>query len=366
MTWSEIKTLYTWKDVDRKLKAYLKEHNFPYILDIGIYPYEVCFEIASEVHIDDICKTLSIVFGRSFDSVARCIKMDSATKDLEVKIIVNDDIEHSGHAIKEQKSLDSECQVVTFYSYRNSVVRDYVASAYVKEWSSCNPYKKLLIVDAAITEPGLDLFTACNDDAFSFIDFIQMLQDYQEFSDEQLLEIIDLIQQRPLNTDLGFGTVQHFVLPAYRYFEQIADPCISTANVKAKYSILNYLSKIGDLLGVEQVVVLLDTGVGGSVRTLMKDPLAKNIIIASVPDIKGTELLLQQLEIELDGKICSTRCVLINVPSRFDTSKIKEELKRLHSEVALELPFIEGATDAPSLILGNQQGLGNIKELVVK
>ena len=194
--------------------------------------------------------------------------------------------------------------MIAFHSYKGGVGRTLSLLAFVKAWSSLkdmkNP-KKLLVVDADIEAPGITWLTKGQEEAaFSFLDLLEITQEK-----ENVDEIIELISDKMSELSIKIETektiVEHIVLPTYRYIEQLLDmyscPESLAISYSKKYVLSEVLSKLGEKVNAELVLVDLRAGLSEFSAPLLFDPRVKKYLVTSTSyqSVKGTEILLNQL-----------------------------------------------------------------------
>lgn len=97
-------------------------------------------------------------------------------------------------------------------------------------------------------------------------------------------EIIEAVADRVLELTVKIETeksiVEHIVLPTYRYIEQLLDmyssPESLAVSYNKKYILAEVLSKLGDKLGAELVLVDLRAGLSEFSAPMLFDPREKN------------------------------------------------------------------------------------------
>lgn len=194
--------------------------------------------------------------------------------------------------------------VIAFHSYKGGVGRTLSLLAFVKAWYSLkdmkNP-KKLLVVDVDIEAPGITWLTKDQEEAaFSFLDLLEITQEK-----ENVDEIIELISDKMSELSIKIETektiVEHIVLPTYRYIEQLLDMYSSPESLAISYSkkyvLSEVLSKLGEKVNAELVLVDLRAGLSEFSAPLLFDPRVKKYLVTSTSyqSVKGTEILLNQL-----------------------------------------------------------------------
>ncbi len=194
--------------------------------------------------------------------------------------------------------------VIAFHSYKGGVGRTLSLLAFVKAWSALKDLKstkKLLIVDADIEAPGITWLTSGEEEpVFSFLDLLEITQK-QEHAEEVIDLIADKVSELTIKIETERSMVEHIVLPTYRYIEQLLDMYASPESLalsyNKKYILAEVLSKLGEKMNAELVLVDLRAGLSEFSAPLLFDPRVKKFLVTSTSyqSVKGTEILLHQL-----------------------------------------------------------------------
>lgn len=233
--------------------------------------------------------------------------------------------------------------VIAFHSYKGGVGRTLSLLAFVKAWYSLkdmkNP-KKLLVVDVDIEAPGITWLTKDQEEAaFSFLDLLEITQEK-----ENVDEIIELISDKMSELSIKIETektiVEHIVLPTYRYIEQLLDMYSSPESLAISYSkkyvLSEVLSKLGEKVNAELVLVDLRAGLSEFSAPLLFDPRVKKYLVTSTSyqSVKGTEILLNQLSkgLPLNENSKIPEILLTMVQEGVTTSDIISELVAVYDQ----------------------------------
>lgn len=310
--------LYTWKDVERKLLLN-KDKWGTVIVDIETYTDEVIVHLNEEGTEKDADTLFDEIFDKKYENEKHRILLDLSDEYLNVTFEIEEGGEKKSvvvplfKSVLYQKSayydalIEKELPgvpVIAFHSYKGGVGRTLSLLAFVKAWSSLkdmkNP-KKLLVVDADIEAPGITWLTKGQEEAaFSFLDLLEITQEK-----ENVDEIIELISDKMSELSIKIETektiVEHIVLPTYRYIEQLLDMYSSPESLAISYSkkyvLSEVLSKLGEKVNAELVLVDLRAGLSEFSAPLLFDPRVKKYLVTSTSyqSVKGTEILLNQL-----------------------------------------------------------------------
>lgn len=317
---------YTWKDVERTLLLN-KDKWDAVITDIDVYSREVIIYLEQEENESIAESILEMVLGKSYNKESNRISLDLSEEYLAVVF----EMEESGNktdvitplfknVLYRNSAYYSELiekelpgvPVLAFHSYKGGVGRTLSLLAFIKAWSSLkalkNP-KRLLIVDADIEAPGITWLTAGQEEAaFSFLDLLEVTQEKDRI--DEIIELVsDKVAELTIKIETEKSMVEHIVLPTYRYIEQLLDMYSSPESLalsyNKKYILAEVLSKLGEKVNAELVLVDLRAGLSEFSAPLLFDPRVKKYLVTSTSyqSVKGTEILLHQLSkgLPLDG-----------------------------------------------------------------
>ena len=349
--------LYTWKDVERKLLLN-KDKWGTVIVDIETYTDEVIVHLNEEGTEKDADNLFDEIFDKKYENEKHRILLDLSDEYLNVTFEIEEGGEKKSvvvplfKSVLYQKSayydalIEKELPgvpVIAFHSYKGGVGRTLSLLAFVKAWSSLkdmkNP-KKLLVVDADIEAPGITWLTKGQEEAaFSFLDLLEITQEK-----ENVDEIIELISDKMSELSIKIETektiVEHIVLPTYRYIEQLLDMYSSPESLAISYSkkyvLSEVLSKLGEKVNAELVLVDLRAGLSEFSAPLLFDPRVKKYLVTSTSyqSVKGTEILLNQLSkgLPLNENSKIPEILLTMVQEGVTTSDIISELVAVYDQ----------------------------------
>jgi len=310
--------LYTWKDIERKLLLN-KDKWEAVIIDIETYINEIIIYLNDKKDEDYANVILNEILEKKYDKKQKKILLDLPGKYLnvifeveEIKEKTNTIIPLFKNVLYQKSAYYSELiekelpgvPVLAFHSYKGGVGRTLSLLAFVKAWSSLKDlknHKKLLIVDADIEAPGITWLTSGQEEAaFSFLDLLEVTQE-KDNADEVIELICDKVSELTIKIETEKSMVEHIVLPTYRYIEQLFDMYASPESLalsyNKKYILAEVLSKLGERIDAELVLVDLRAGLSEFSAPLLFDPRVKKYLVTSTSyqSVKGTEILLNQL-----------------------------------------------------------------------
>lgn len=398
--------LYTWKDVERKLLLN-KDKWKNTICSIETYVGELIIYFLPDKSQDAAEEILKSIFDEKYDRESNKILLDLSGGCLEVFFESGEDIEESTAIIPlfkkvlyQQSAYYNELikkelpgvPVIAFHSYKGGVGRTLSLLAFVKAWSAVkdlNNTKKLLIVDADIEAPGITWLTVGQEEpAFSFLDLLEIMQEKETM--EEIIElVVDKVSDLTVKIETEKSIVEHIVLPTYRYMEQLLDmyssPESLASSYNKKYFLAEVLSKLGEKVNAEFVLVDLRAGLSEFSSPILFDPRVKKFLVTSTSyqSVKGTEILLHQLSkgLPLNGDAKIPEIFLTMVRENINTTDIISELvavydknikdddRAIMDDIVTELPFASELVHLESLqkIIKNLNGrelYNNILEIV--
>ncbi|MCI8517726.1 MAG: hypothetical protein HFG75_12830 [Hungatella sp.] len=398
--------LYTWKDVERYLLLNRKRWGTT-ILDIETYTDELVINLRKEEDKSFAEKILEELLGKKYDGIEKKIFLDLQGEYLTVGFDVQEDTKKSAVMIPLFKNvlyqqsayyselLDKELPgvpVLAFHSYKGGVGRTLSLLAFVKAWSVLKDLKspkRLLIVDADIEAPGITWLTSGQEEAaFSFLDLLEITQE-KDHVEEVIEAAADRLSELTINIETDKSMVEHIVLPTYRYIEQLLDMYSSPESLalsyNKKYILAEVLSKLGERVDAEMVLVDLRAGLSEFSAPLLFDPRVKKYLVTSTSyqSVKGTELLLHQLSkgLPLDGNSIVPEILLTMGQEHVNTTDmisqlvsvydkyISDENRSITDNLVTELPFASELVHLESLqkIMKNLSGrdfYNNIEKIV--
>ncbi|MCH1951693.1 AAA family ATPase [Enterocloster sp. OA13] len=387
--------LYTWKDVERKLLLNKKVWEDK-ILEIETYSSEIIIYIKSMDVINDVEMLLCELMDHKYDQQNKKINLEFEGEYLDVFFEQGDIVEHnvSGtplfkKVLYQQSAYYNEMlsedlpgvPVIAFHSYKGGVGRTLSLLAFVKAWSSLKNLKnskRLLIIDSDIEAPGITwLTTKSEEPLFSYLDLLEVTQGKNNV-DEIISLIADKVAELTVKIETEQSLVEHIVLPTYRYIEQLLDMYSSPESLalsyNKKYILAEVLSKLGEKLNADMVLIDLRAGLSEFSAPILFDPRVKKYLVTSTSyqSVKGTEILLQQLNkgLPLSENTLLPEILLTMVPEGLKPSDIISDLIAAYEKsetdenisltdnLVTELPFASELVHLESLqhIMKNLEG----------
>lgn len=393
---------YTWKDVERNL--FLNRDRWDKdILDAEIYSSDIYIYVKTLDHIDRIGENLADIFEYKYIHKEQKLYLDLGKETyLTVIYEMGEEKEHDKQIVPlfrnvlYKKSAYYEdmieeslpgCPVIAFHSYKGGVGRTLSLLAFVKAWSALSDVKetsRLLIVDSDIEAPGITWLTARDgQSSFSYLDLLEITQGMDSI--EEIVDLVaDKVTEMTFQVETDVKVVEHFVLPTYRYIEQLLDMYASPESIVVSYNkkfiLAEILSMLGKRLNVSAVLVDLRAGLSEFSAPLLFDPRVKKYLVTSTSyqSVKGTELLIQELNkgLPINESTLIPEIFMTMIPEGLQTLDIVSELVSLYDKadekeeslidnLVTELPFASELLHLGSLkqIIKNLDGCAFYKNI---
>lgn len=362
--------LYTWKDVERKLL--LNNEEWKNITDIEVYSSRLVVITKSRDNLSQVRNIISDILGPSYKLDDEKVYLEFGNGNMSVEYEVDENLNMFtslyplfNNVLYQNNAYNSDklrlalpgCPVIAFHSYKGGVGRTLSLLAFVKAWSSENEIKKLLIVDSDIEAPGITwLNSNVEENEFSYLDLLEIIQGNNNV-DFVIDNIVEKMKSMTITINTKLMKVDHFILPTYRYVEQMLDMYSSPESIvksyDKKYIIAEVLSRLGERLGVGAVVVDLRAGISEFSAPILFDSRVKKYVVTSTSyqSIKGTILLLEQLNkgLQMDENAILPEILLTMIPDGLNTTDILSELVSAYDagdtdnsildNIVTELPF---------------------------
>lgn len=227
--------------------------------------------------------------------------------------------------------------VVVFHSYKGGVGRTLSLISMAREISEMyGEQKKVLIVDADLEAPGLTwmLEQEKNRGKISYFDVLELLH-FNKADETFTQKVAALVEKNIIKIETEKLEVEHYFLPVYREKDQIMNIYSSPEKVisvqEDKYIITDFLSRLGAALGVDLVLVDLKAGVTEFSAPFLFDPLVHKYFISStsMQSVKGTKLILEEIQRKVSDGHQNTRLLLTMIPREMEedtVNRVEDEL----------------------------------------
>lgn len=219
---------YTWKDIDRFIQMERNKWS-QWAVAIEVYATELLVLIKKQGDQRKAEHGLEALFQGKFKGnrikldmpdVVMSVEYDIADYEREqpviplFKSILYQDVAYPKDRLPNLPGVP----VIAFHSYKGGVGRTLSALAFSKAWADEKPQEKLLIVDADIEAPGITWMIQKDKESLSFLDLLEIIQCNDEI-DVIVEQVLAKIGDITISVDTATTTVEHLVLPAYRYNE---------------------------------------------------------------------------------------------------------------------------------------------------
>lgn len=228
--------------------------------------------------------------------------------------------------------------VIAFHSYKGGVGRTLSLLAYAKAWTQTHEdNQRLLIVDADIEAPGITWLMEeegrLSSSAVSYLDLMDLINDNEDVGKIRDA-IVDSLKTSTMKIETSNKQVEHYIMPDYRYNEQVFDLNVKPENVVygmgKEYIIADELSMIGEKLGVGAVLIDLRAGISEFSAPILLDPRVDRYIVTTTSDqsVMGTSILLKQINkgLVLSENSKNPKVLITMVQENQDRSGIRDRI----------------------------------------
>ena len=349
--------LYTWHDVERELHRNFPDNWHEKWVSVDVYFDELIINVPKPFKNnvkEEFGEKLRDIFGLKYFPDKNIIKLDYDERELQVVYEEALDENRSLQSIPLFKKLMKSngkpekfkgVPVIAYHSYKGGVGRtlSMIASArsisdFVKEDGQ---RYKLLLVDADIEAPGLTWLAEKDglDSDISLLDALSIVHETNNWREKSLPFLSKKIETNSISFPTEKGEVEHFFLSAYRDEDQIMDMPITPQNMvqmmEREWIIGNFLSELGDCLGVDAVLVDLRAGISEFAAPLLFDPRVRKVFVTStnLQSRRGTRTVLERIyNTPIDPKYPKPTLFISKVPDELGNDKkikIEKEFKEI-------------------------------------
>lgn len=325
--------LFTWYDIEVELKK--KRNLWPEWWNrIDVYSDEIVINIDTEKNSDvENEKVFKELFGKFYMNGRVMVEFDQkileviyeegdeSDKVMPVKTPLFKDIYTRDEGEPRKKDL-SGSPIAVFHSYKGGVGRTLSLISLVREISETyGNQKKVLMIDADMEAPGLTwmLGQGNSNEKISYFDILELLH-FNTVNDDFVEKVAKLVETNVVKVETGKLEVEHYFLPVYREKDQMMNVYSSPEKViavqKDKYIITEFLSRLGESLGVELVLVDLRAGITEFSAPFLFDARVQKYFISStsMQSVKGTKLILEEIQRKVSEGHRNSKLLLTMVP----------------------------------------------------
>jgi MinD-like ATPase involved in chromosome partitioning or flagellar assembly len=388
---------YTWGDIECGLK--LERNKWPSCWDyIEVYPDELIIHskdgFSSEEIDDKTSEYLSSFLGNGWNNTTRTITLQITNKQMQVVLESMEDdsiplknfvpqplfknvfFHSSGIEIPELNVFP--VPVIAFHSYKGGVGRTLSLFSLVRELTQHEGYKTL-IIDADLEAPGLTImakeFNFPSSKRISYSDILSIIHDSttEALFGDILCNIADAIGNSTITIPAKDILKEQYFLPAYRFEYQLLDNFVHPENIISmpgrNFIITEFLSKLGEKLKVDAVLIDLRAGLSELSAPVLFDPRVRRVFVTSTSkqSIDGTKkFILKKIlsESPFSGKsliknsakyqeIVSPTILLTMVPHTFDEEKLKNLKSELIQSIPADLYGVEEGSEIDDEVLSD-------------
>ena len=382
--------LFTWYDVEVEFKK--KRNMWPVWWNrVDVYSEEIVINIDGENNNqEENEKILHLIFGKLYMNGQVMVEFDRKLLDIIyeegdesdrieiVKTPLFKDIYTKNEADGKGDDLPGS-PIAVFHSYKGGVGRTLSLISLLREISeSYGNDKKVLIIDADLEAPGLTwmLGQGKNNEKISYFDVLELLH-FNMVDDNFVQNVAKLVETNIIKVETGKLEVEHYFLPVYREKAQMMNIYSSPEKViavqKNKYIITEFLSKLGKNLGADLVLVDLRAGITEFSAPFLFDSRIQKYFISStsMQSVKGTKLILEEIQRKVWGGHHNSRLLLTMVPREMEEDTVanledelaesieqdfeREDISGLREDYLYRVPF-----DSVFASLGNFQEICSI------
>lgn len=231
----------------------------------------------------------------------------------------------------ETKAVDLPGKPITvFHSYKGGVGRTLALISLVREISEAyGSRKKVLIIDADLEAPGLTwmLGQGMDNEKISYFDVLELLH-FNDVNDSFVKNVAKLVEKNVIKVMTEQLEVEHYFLPVYREKSQMLNIYSSPEKIiavqKDKYVITEFLSRLGEALGAELVLVDLRAGVTEFSAPFLFDSRVNKFFISStsMQSVKGTRLILEEIQRKVAEGHLNSKLLLTMIPRDMEEDKV--------------------------------------------
>ncbi len=230
--------------------------------------------------------------------------------------------------------------VIAFHSYKGGVGRTLTLIALWKEISNLyGNNKKVLVIDSDLEAPGLTwIIERSSEASFSFMDFLDVLRVY---GGERLIleKAAELMSENVVYLETEKERVEHYFLPVSNKESQLAEmygkPESFLGVADNKFLISESVSVLGQLLGVDLVLVDLRAGLSEISAPFLFDPRVDKYFVSStsLQSIRGTRNIQKQVYEKSKLGLMNSKILLTMIPPQFN-----DEWKAYEIDSLVEIP----------------------------
>jgi hypothetical protein len=221
-------------------------------------------------------------------------------------------------------------RILAFHSYKGGVGRTLSLISLLRECTAQYPEKKILVIDGDLEAPGLTwMLTEQGQSSISYVDILSVMN-FDEDIDSAVKRMAAEIQTSMITVETDKMRVEQFFVPAYRDRKQVMNIFSDSERVLIskdnKFFISETISKLGDELGAELVLIDLRAGITEYSAPFLFDPRVEKYFVSStsLQSVKGLNQILGQIYGKAKSELLNSEIFLTMVPKTMEEGRIIE------------------------------------------
>lgn len=323
---------FTWHDIENFFEE--KRLSWPESWnDVQIYKNEVIVYFRSDMRNEEEDeKYLKQIFTKNYDIQKKQIIVDFTGNRLNVFFEEDENFESRKRNymplfkdmyFKKYKDTEKrifEKPIVAVHSYKGGVGRTLSMVALLRECCQKYPEKKILVIDADVEAPGLTwMLEEQISPQISYLDVLSLMH-YEEMTKQCIRDIAELIKMSSITVTTDDIEVEQYFLPVYREKKQILESVSNSEKIlytqENKYYITETISRIGEELGAELIMVDLRAGVNEfSAPYLFDAGIIKYFVTStSMQSVRGINQVMEQVYQKTQADLLKCKIFLTIIP----------------------------------------------------
>lgn len=316
-SWNDVKVYSDSIMIYYKLEQGNDEENRQYLKEVFTKYYNIQ---GNRILIDFTQEYLDVVFEEEADGAKKIPKYAPLFKDIYLG-------EAGMQSVPEEFS---GARVLAFHSYKGGVGRTLSLISLLRECTAQYQDKKILLIDADIEAPGLTWMMEKQGKApVSYLDILSVMN-FEENTERMIEKLAELVKVSTITITTDKMEKEQFFIPVYRNKNQIMDIFSSPERILLtkdnKYYITETLSRLGEALGAELVLVDLRAGITEYSAPFLFDPRVEKYYVTStsLQSIKGLNQILEQIYGKTKSEFLNSKVLMTMIPEAMGPERIME------------------------------------------
>lgn len=335
---------FTWHDIETVLEE--KRASWPDCWnDVKVYSDSVIiYYRPSQRNEEESIQYLKEIFTKNYSKQENKILIDFAQEYLDVIFEEEEDgvkntrayaplfkdIYFSEARMQSVPEKFSGARVLAFHSYKGGVGRTLSLISLLRECTAQYPDKKILLIDADIEAPGLTWMMEKQGNAsVSYLDILSVMN-FEENTEKMIEKLAELVKVSTITVTTDRTEKELFFIPVYRSKNQTMDIFSSPERILLtkddKYYITETLSRLGEALGAELVLVDLRAGITEYSAPFLFDPRVEKYYVTStsLQSIKGINQILDQIYGKTKSEFLNSKILMTMIPEWMAPEQVME------------------------------------------